>query len=89
MTTAGLAAYAHRKDVKSRTYAYEQAETATLEPKELALFRRNKAAWKFFERQAHSYRHRAIWRIVSTKRAETRRNRFAKLIEASENGLRL
>jgi uncharacterized protein YdeI (YjbR/CyaY-like superfamily) len=89
MIEAGLTAYAHRKEAKSRTYAYEQAETATLEPKELAQFRKNKAAWKYFEAQPPGYRHLSIWRIVSAKRAETRQSRLAKLIEASQNGLRL
>jgi hypothetical protein len=30
-----------------------------------------------------------VWRIISAKRPETRRARLAKLIEASENGVRL
>jgi len=89
MTEAGIKAYAHRKGSKSRTYAYEQAKTATLAPKELALFRKTKAAWKFFESQPPGYRHLSIWRIVSAKRAETRQSRLAKLIAASQNGLRL
>ena len=89
MTDAGLEAYAHRKESKSRTYAYEQAKTAALEPKELALFRKNKAAWKYFESQPPGYRHLHIWRIVSAKRAETRQSRLAKLIVASRKGVRL
>ncbi|MBU0590512.1 MAG: YdeI/OmpD-associated family protein [Gammaproteobacteria bacterium] len=89
MTEAGLKAFAYRKEVKSRIYAYEQAETATLEPTELALFHKNKLAWKFFEVQPPGYRHVAVWRIVSAKRTETRQSRLAKLIEASAKGLRL
>ncbi len=89
MTEAGLNAFALRKETKSRTYAHEQAETAALAPKELALFRKSKAAWKFFEAQPPGYRHLSIWCIVSAKRAETRMNRLAKLIDASQNGLRL
>jgi uncharacterized protein YdeI (YjbR/CyaY-like superfamily) len=89
MTEAGLKAYAHRKEAKSRTYAYEQADAATLEPKELALFRKNKAAWKFFGSQPPGYRHLNVWRIVSAKRAETRERRLARLIAASKSGLRV
>jgi uncharacterized protein YdeI (YjbR/CyaY-like superfamily) len=89
MTAAGLAAFGLRREAKSRTYAYEQAETAMLEAKELALFRRSKAAWKFFEAQPPGHQHRCLWHIVSAKRAETRASRLARLIEASRNGLRL
>ena len=89
MKEAGLKAYAHRREAKSKIYAYEQAACATLERDDEAAFRRNKAAWKFFEAQPPGYRHLVVWRIVSAKRAETRRDRLAKLIEASQNGQRL
>lgn len=89
MTEAGLKAFALRRETKSRTYAYEQAETAALDPKEQTLFCRNKAAWKFFEAQPPGYRHLSIWHIVSAKRVGTRRGRLARLIDASQNGLRL
>ncbi len=89
MTPAGMLAYSHRKEEKSRIYAYEQAETATLSPAELALFRANLAAWKFFEAQSASYRHRMIWRVTSAKREVTRVTRLAMLINASQNGERL
>jgi uncharacterized protein YdeI (YjbR/CyaY-like superfamily) len=86
---AGMEAYSHRREAKSKIYAYEQAENATLEREEEARFRRNKKAWKFFETQPPRYRHLVIWRIISAKRAETREGRLAKLIEASQNGQRL
>jgi len=89
MTEAGLLAYSHRREAKSKIYAYEQADNASLEPAQEALFRKNKKAWKFFEAQTPRYRHQMIWRIISAKRAETRQARLTKLIEASENGLRL
>ena len=88
MNDAGLKAYAHRRESKSKIYAYEQAASARLEPDDEIAFRRNRAAWKFFEAQPPGYRHLVIWRIVSAKRAETRRDRLAKLIEASQNGQR-
>lgn len=89
MTEAGLLAYSHRREAKSKIYAYEQTDNASLEPAQEALFRKNKQAWKFFEAQAPRYRHQMVWRIISAKRAETRQARLAKLIEASEKGLRL
>jgi uncharacterized protein YdeI (YjbR/CyaY-like superfamily) len=89
MTEPGLQAFALRKEAKSRIYSYEQAAEATLTADELALFRRNKVAWRFFEAQPPGYRRLSVWRVVSAKRAETRRSRLAKLIEASASGIRL
>lgn len=89
MTEAGLKAFAHRREAKSKIYAYEQAETAALSPQEELLFRKSKAAWKFFEAQPPGYRHQMVWRIVSAKRPATREARLLKLITASGNGQRL
>jgi len=89
VTAAGVAALAHRKEAKSRTYSYEQTETAVLARQELALFRKHKAAWTFFEAQPPGYKHQMIWRIVSAKKPETRASRLAKLIEASRCETRL
>ena len=74
---------------RSPSNAYEQADAAALEPGELALFRKSKTAWNFFEAQPPGYRHLSIWRIVSAKRAATRQGRLGKLIEASRNRVRL
>jgi uncharacterized protein YdeI (YjbR/CyaY-like superfamily) len=89
MTAAGLAAFAQRREAKSRTYAYEQADMARLGRGEEALFRQNKPAWKFFLAQPPGYRHQMIWRVISAKRIATRQARLAKLIAASQNGARL
>jgi uncharacterized protein YdeI (YjbR/CyaY-like superfamily) len=89
MTAAGLAAFALRREAKSKIYAYEQTEAATLSPQEAKLFRKNKAAWTFFEAQPPGYRHQMIWRIVSAKRPATREARLLKLVEASSIGQRL
>ena len=61
----------------------------TTEPADETEFRRNKAAWKFFEAQPPSYRHLVSWWIMTTKRTETRKARLAKLILASKSGQRL
>jgi uncharacterized protein YdeI (YjbR/CyaY-like superfamily) len=89
MTDAGLKAFAHRRESKSKIYAYEQAETATLSPQEEALFRTNRVAWNYFEAQPPGYRHQQIWRLVSAKRHATREGRLSQLIEASNKGQRL
>ncbi len=89
MQPAGLAAFLHRKEAKSRTYSYEQAASASLPPADEARFRRNKKAWAFFEAPPPGYRKLVIWRIVSAKQEATRQKRFLQLVEASQNGQRL
>ena len=89
MREAGLKAYSHRREEKSRIYSYEQRKTATLDPPSEARFRKVKTAWKFFEAQPPSYRQLVIWRIVSAKRPETRERRLQDLIKASQERRRL
>ncbi len=89
MQPAGHAAFAHRQDGRSRTYAYEQTATAALSPAEEQLFRKDKTAWAFFAAQPASYRKKLLWRIVSAKRDETRASRLAALIDASRQSIRL
>ena len=89
MTEQGLQAFAHRREAKSKVYAYEQTETAALSPQEEALFRKHAPAWKYFEAQPPGYRHQMLWRIVSAKRPATREARLLKLIDASASGQRL
>ena len=89
MQPAGLAAFAHRRESRSRTYAYEQASGAALLPTDEAHFRKHKMAWAFFDAQPPGYRKLVIWRIISAKQAVTRQKRLLQLIEASQNGLRL
>jgi uncharacterized protein YdeI (YjbR/CyaY-like superfamily) len=89
MREAGLKAYSHRREKKTKIYSYEQENAATLEESEERRFRKAKPAWKFFEAQPHGYRQLVIWRIVSAKRPETRERRLAALIEASQQQRRL
>ena len=89
MQPAGLKAFAHRSEAKSRTYSYEQALSAALAPADEARFRKHKKAWAFFDAQPPGYRRLTIWRIVSAKQEVTRRKRLLQLIEASQNGRRL
>jgi len=89
MTEAGLKAFSHRRTAKSRTYSYEQRHKVALSPQEEAEFRHHEAAWKFFEAQPPSYRRLVIWYTVSAMKPETRKRRFANLINACEKGVRL
>lgn len=88
MKPAGLAAFALRTEEKSRRASYEQPDMPELPPAFEALFRKHKAAWKFFEAQPPGYRKQMIWRVTSAKREETRERRLLALIECSAKGQR-
>jgi uncharacterized protein YdeI (YjbR/CyaY-like superfamily) len=89
MTPAGLAAFAHRREAASRTYAYEQAGPVALARADEARFRKHGSAWAFFEAQPPGYRKQMIWRILSAKQRATRDRRLAALIDASAKGQRM
>lgn len=89
MTPAGAAAFTHRTEAKSGVYAYEQAGTAALSTAEVRAFKRDKAAWKYFEATPPSYRKVILHWITSAKRDETRASRFATLVQACAAGKRL
>lgn len=89
MTDAGRAAFARRTDSRSAVYSYEQPAMPELSPSEVALFRRHRAAWRYFESTPPGYRKRVIAHVRAAKREETRAARLQKLIEASARGIRL
>jgi len=89
MTPAGATAFGHRKDHKSRIYAYEQAATASLSPAEEREFKRSRAAWNYFEACPPGYRKQMLYRITSAKKPETRASRLATLVAACAAGKRL
>jgi uncharacterized protein YdeI (YjbR/CyaY-like superfamily) len=88
MQSAGLEAFAHRRENRSGIYAYEQRRAEFDEPY-LGIIKRNKAAWTFFVAQPPGYRKLAVWWIVSAKKEETRLKRLDTLIELSAQGKRL
>ena len=83
---AGRAVYAARTGKLTRTYSYEQRDQARLTPAQEREFRRNKAAWKYFQAQAPWYRKTAIYWVTSAKMEETRARRLAALIADSAAG---
>jgi uncharacterized protein YdeI (YjbR/CyaY-like superfamily) len=85
---AGAAAFALRREDRSVVYAYEQESTAALSTQEVREFKRNGAAWEYWQTTPPSYRKVVLHRIVTAKKAETRAARLAKLIEASTAGKR-
>lgn len=89
MTAAGAAAFALRKEHKSKVYAYEQAATAELSAAEIRAFKRKAPAWRFFEATPPSYKRVVLHWVTSARKPETRLSRFEKLLEASAAGQRL
>ncbi len=86
---AGLRAFGRRSAEKSDVYAYENRSSAVLDAALEKEFRRNRAAWKFFETCPPWYKRTAIWRVISAKRPDTRARRLAELIEccAAKKGI--
>jgi len=88
MHAAGLAAYERRTPERTGIYAFEN-RPRELSPKYEKTFRRNKAAWKFFQEQPAGYKRLMIFWTMSAKKEETRLSRLQRLIESSEKGVRL
>lgn len=89
MTPAGVKAFAHRKEEKSRIYSHEQTTTAEFSAEELQAFKRETAAWSYFETTPPGYRKVMLHLITTAKKSETRTARFAKLLEACKMGERI
>lgn len=88
MTSAGLAAFEKRTEIRSEVYSYEN-QPEKLNPEMESRFRENSAAWEFFGKQPPSYRKPRIYWVMSAKQEATRLSRLDKLIEASSQGKRL
>lgn len=86
MLAAGLQAFQERHASRSRIYSYEQEHPPGLDRADEKKLKANKAAWKFFQAQAASYRKRASWWVTSAKKEESRLARLEKLIETSAQG---
>jgi uncharacterized protein YdeI (YjbR/CyaY-like superfamily) len=85
MRPAGLAAFAARREDKSRRYAYEQGPSE-LDAEATRQFQANERAWAFFQSRPPWYQRNATWWVISAKREETRQKRLATLIADSEAG---
>jgi uncharacterized protein YdeI (YjbR/CyaY-like superfamily) len=85
MHPAGLRAFKARDPKRSGIYLFER-EHAKLNAAQENQFRKNPAAWKFFQQQPPGYRRVATFWVMSAKRDETRGRRLASLIEESAAG---
>ena len=84
MTAAGERAF---EENQGRTaYNYETKAENALSDEEEAQFKRNKAAWKFWQTYPPGRRRLVLHYITSAKKPETRAKRLAGLIEASAEG---
>ena len=83
MQPAGIAAFARREENNSRRYSFENRAAAKLAAADEQEFRRDRAAWDFFQAQPAGYRRLAAWWVISAKRPETRRKRLERLIQQS------
>jgi len=88
MRPAGLKAFEARTANKSGIYSYEQPRDQLDEPY-ATTFKRNRAAWAFYQEQPASYRKAANWWVVSAKQEATRLKRLEKLIEHSTDHKRI
>lgn len=89
MRPAGLKAFERRTEEKSGIYAYENRKSAVLGATDEKQFQARRKAWDFFQKLPAAYRQNLIWWVVTAKKEETRQQRLAKLIEASEQRRRL
>ena len=88
MRPAGQRAFEAMRPTRSGVYSFERS-LATLTAKEIATFKRSRAAWRFWEAQPPGYRKIAAHWVTSAVRTETRAKRLAGLIADSAAGLRI
>ena len=87
MHTSGLAVYKRRDPERTGIYAFEN-NSRQFSPEFEKTFRRNKAAWKFFEEQPNYFKKVAIFWVMSAKKEETRLRRLHQLLENAAKGIR-
>lgn len=88
MTEAGEKAFGYRTESRMNVYSHEK-ESVGLDPKYEKQFKKNKAAWKFFQDQAPSYKKVIIHWINSAKQEKTQVSRLEKVIKTSEGQKRI
>ena len=85
MHESGLKVFENRDKKRANLYSFEQEKVEfTIEQEKL--FKENKKAWDFFQKQVPSYKRPATWWVISAKQDQTQWKRLNVLIENSENG---
>lgn len=89
MRPAGLAAFDKRTERRSIVYSYEHEGEVVLLPDMEKRFRRERAAWAWFEAQPPGWRRQMLRWVLSAKQDATRERRLAQLMAAAAEGRRL
>ena len=89
MRPAGLAAYSHRRDDRSGVYSFERKSPAAFSAAQLRQFKRDKAAWRFFQSTPPGYQRMVTHWVLVAKQEATRERRFAQLVQGCAEGRRL
>ena len=85
MQPAGLVAFALKKKSKSQIYNYEQSVLILADEFERKL-KSNTKAWEYFEQLQPSVKKPSVQWVMTAKREETRKKRFAILLESCQHG---
>ncbi len=85
MHPAGTAAFDQRREDRTATYTYENAEV-TLSPERMSVLRADRAAWAFWEASTATYRRLAGAWVESAKQEATRDKRLAQLTQDCSAG---
>lgn len=88
MMPAGIEAFMHRKEEKSKVYSFEN-NINLLSPELEKRFKARKSAYEFFLKQAPFYRKILVHWIMSAKKEETRLARLKKAIKHCKEGKRV
>jgi uncharacterized protein YdeI (YjbR/CyaY-like superfamily) len=84
----GLAVYEARNPERQKRYSFENRDMV-LAPGYQARFRAEEKAWAWFEAMPRSYRHPAVWWVMSARQEATRERRMATLIADSAEGRKI
>ncbi len=84
----GRAAFERRSADRMNLYANEQKDVELGKEYE-SLFKKNKAAWQYYQSLGPGYRKAAAWWVISAKQEATRLRRLNTLIEDSAKGQKI
>ena len=85
----GIAAYQKLNEDRSKIYCHERKAPAEFSVEHTSIFEQNEKAWAFFNNQPPYYKNLMKHWVISAKQEKTKISRLEKLMEASENGIRL
>src|SRR5262245_37811560 len=89
MHPAGKKAFEERDPTKADRYSYEQRYGIKLAPEMVRRFKKNAAAWRFFEALPPGYRQLHVFRVMDARQEETRQRRLQQLIDMCAAGKRV